>query len=165
MWVATSSRRAILPAMWSQGAASSWKHASNRTCLCEGRLNMESVTVGEAPFCVTMNVETTDGCGLIVSVLGGTKPHVGGVAVAIPRMKSSGDGLTADVSQLCVPGHKDVYMAAEISKILAVETGQPVAVTAGVHVDTARAEEISQLMENARLAAHSWITARHHKTQ
>lgn len=120
---------------------------------------MKLVSAGEKPLVVTIAVEETGGNGLIATVLGGTKPHVGGTAVAVPRQKSSGDGLTADISQICVPGHKDIYMAAEVSKILAVGTGQTASVTAGVHVDGAQVEEIAQLMENARMAARGWVGA------
>lgn len=149
-----------MPAVRPRGSASSGcrkLHGCGR--LAEGKLAMQTVTAGEGELAISLTVEETDGNGIVVLALGGTKPHVGGVAVAVPRMKSTRDGLTADVSQICVPGHKDVYMAAELAKLFAVETEQQVSVTAGVHVDNADGAQIAEMMDNARSAARMWLEA------
>lgn len=114
---------------------------------------------GSGKYRVSVTVEDTGGRGLIVSVLGGTRPHVGGAVVAIPRAKTQGEGLTCDVSQVCLPGHKDVYAAVEVAKYLAVRTGEPVSATAGMHVDHASKEDIACLLENSIEAAGKWVDA------
>lgn len=118
---------------------------------------VSSFEAGSGKHRISVAVEDTDGHGLIVSVLGGTRPHVGGVAVAIPRPKTQGEGLTCDISQICLPGHKDVYVAVEVAKFLAVRAGEPVSVTAGMHVDHASKEDIACLLENSVEAASKWV--------
>lgn len=75
--------------------------------------------------------------GVCAMLVGGDSPHVGGVAVAVPRKKSSGDDITCDVSQICLPGYKDIYAAADVADALARELNEPVSVTAGIHMDGA----------------------------
>lgn len=103
---------------------------------------------GEPPFAVSLEVSQTAGRGICAFVSGGTSPHVGGVAIAVPRPRSDGRGLTCDMSQICIPGHKDVHAAAEAAKMIALATEQVVSVTAGLHVDDATDEQIRQLMTN-----------------
>lgn len=118
---------------------------------------METVITGGGLFRIALTVQDTGGNGLVVSVFGGQRPHVGGVAVAIPRVKSRGSGLTCDVSQICLPGHKDVQVASDLAKLFATSTGEPASVTVGIHVDNASDEDIMRLAANARTAAERWL--------
>ncbi len=90
---------------------------------------------------------------------GGDEPHVGGVAVAVPRSRSNGDGLTCDVSQICVPGHKDVLAAASVATALARGTGEVTSVTAGIHVEGATPEDLERVMGNVRKVADIWLSS------
>ena len=117
-------------------------------------------TVGDSPFTITLRVQETNGRGLNAFVTGGTSPHVGGVALAVPRDRSDGKGLTCDVSQLCVPGHKDVEAAALVAKALALGVHQVVCVTAGIHVDNASGDDIALLMQNALSAVEVYLNSR-----
>lgn len=118
---------------------------------------MKHFEAGQGTHLVSITVELTGGNGICAFLTGGSMPHVGGVAVAVPRKKSSGEGLTCDISQICVPGHKDVYAAAEVAKIIALESGEVTSVTAGMHMDSASKDDIAQLMENARKATKAWL--------
>lgn len=118
---------------------------------------MEQVVVGQGSMCVVLSVEETGGNGLCVSLFGGDTPHVGGVVLGVPQPRLWQEGLTCDISQICLPAHKDVFAGAEVAKILAVGTGQPVSVTCGVHADNATQDDIAQLVENCRSAARSWL--------
>lgn len=118
---------------------------------------MEIIELGKAPFQVRLEVAETEGQGISAFLTGGTAPHVGGVAVAVPRNKSNADGLTCDVSQICLPGHKDVYAAVEVAKMLALGANQPVSVTAGLHVDHASPEDVAMLLELSKAAAQQWL--------
>ena len=79
--------------------------------------------------------------------------HVGGVAYAVPRPKSSGEGLTADLSTICGPGHKDVYAAQTVAKQLCLATNETVCICAGLHLDHARQAQIKEMMDNCTQAA------------
>jgi len=116
------------------------------------------VEAGEGKHRISLEVHFTDGRGLCIFLHGGERPHVGGVALAVPREKSSHDGLTTDTSLLCAPGHKDVILAADIAKIIAIASNQIVTVTAGVHVDNADANSLQLLTANAQMAARTFIT-------
>ncbi len=118
---------------------------------------MKYFEAGQGAHLVSIAVEVTNGNGICAFLFGGNRPHVGGVAVAVPRKKSSGEDLTCDISQICVPGHKDVYAAAEVARIIALESGEVTSVTAGIHMDNASKDDILQLMENARKATKAWL--------
>ena len=92
-------------------------------------------------------VRTQD--GIQVYVGGGERPHVGCVAISEPR-----ESLRKDGSRSCTTSvinriaHKDAALAVPLAEALCVATGQVVVVTAGVHVDNARPEEIERLLGN-----------------
>lgn len=79
--------------------------------------------------------------------------HVGGVAYAVPRPKSSGEGLTADLSTICGPGHKDVYAAQAVAKTLCLATNETVCICAGLHLNHASRAQIEEMMDNCAQAA------------
>ena len=86
------------------------------------------------------------GNGLNGLLTGGGKPHVGGVVLALPRPSLSGKGWSADVYITPVPGHKDVDVARTVAETLARELQCPVVVTAGIHSDHLRPEELSEII-------------------
>ena len=88
------------------------------------------------------------GNGLQGLLTGGEKPHVGGVAMALPRPSLRGEGWSSDVFMLPVPGHKDVEPAAAMAGIFARELLVPVTVTAGIHTDQLTPEELAQIGKN-----------------
>lgn len=110
------------------------------------------VTAGSGPCAVRLTLSTTQGRGLCGFLTGGTA-HVGGVAYAVPRPKSSGEGITADISTICGPGHKDVYAAQTVAKQLCLATGETVCICAGLHLDHASGAQIKEMMENCAQAA------------
>ncbi len=90
------------------------------------------------------------GEGLQVYVGGGERPHVGAVAVSEPRPSLKGDGSRGcTTSVLNRLAHKDGDLAVPLAEALCLALGQPVVVTAGVHVDDAGPEEIERLRANA----------------
>ena len=86
------------------------------------------------------------GNGLNGLLTGGGKPHVGGVVLALPRPSLSGKGWSADIYITPVPGHKDVDVARTVAETLARELQCPVVVTAGIHSDHLRSEELSEII-------------------
>jgi hypothetical protein len=93
------------------------------------------------------------GRGLIVSLTGGESPHVGGVALSSPRQSLSGEDLSCDSCVIPLPGHKNHIVGQKIAETLCKATGQPVALTAGIHIDNAMGEEIKLISGNCQVLA------------
>lgn len=92
-----------------------------------------------------------NGRDLLVSILGGTLPHIGAVALGQPRPSLRGDGSqSATVSVLTLLGHKEDDLARWAAHLLAGRLGTNVVVTAGLHIDQGSMEEILQLDTSAR---------------
>lgn len=92
------------------------------------------------------------GDGLIAHLLGGEKPHVGAVALGVPRPSLRGEGTSATTSVLTLTGHKDDEVARPAAATLAAACHTPVVVVAGIHLDGATPGELAELQENARRA-------------
>jgi hypothetical protein len=89
--------------------------------------------------------------GVQVYVGGGTRAHIGSVALSQPRPSLSGDeSASSTTSVLNLLGHKDDSLAVPLAEQICRRTGQAVVVTAGVHIDGARPEEIERLLANCR---------------
>lgn len=87
---------------------------------------------------------------MVVHLFGGEKPHVGAVALAVPRPSLKGTGQTSSTaSVLTVVGHKDDELARPVALFLAARLKVPVVVVAGVHVDGASCREIDELLNNS----------------
>lgn len=90
-------------------------------------------------------------CGRDVSVTicGGSKNHVGAVALGCARPEYEGrPKRSATVSVICAFEHKDDEAARWAARYLATELDCRVSVSAGIHIDNAEVEELSILMEN-----------------
>jgi hypothetical protein len=114
----------------------------------------ESVTVssGTGRHTVTITAVFT-GKGVIVHLFGGEKPHVGAVAISLPRPSLKDPRVTSsDAIVVPLPGHKDDELARPVGKHLASFCNEPVVVVAGLHVDQATASDIDLLQENTRAA-------------
>ena len=117
-----------------------------------------SVTAGEAPLKVTLEVTATDGQGLACFLHGGTLPHVGGQALASPGPLLHGAQLSrADLWVSTVPGHKDAEAAAAVARHLCIACGEPVSVAAGIHVDDATPEQVKTLYDACLAAADAAV--------
>ncbi len=101
------------------------------------------------------SVETSKGrfktCGfvqqvgqdLLVSIWGGTQPHIGAVGIAAPRPSlKNPDQWSATSSNFTFPGHKEDALVKRISERLATQLKKNVVVTAGIHWDSLTLHEI-----------------------
>ena len=88
------------------------------------------------------------GSGLNGVLTGGEKPHVGGVALAVPRPSLSGEGWSSDLYLTPVPQHKDVELAGPLAEKLARLLRQPVVITAGVHSNSLTTDELMIIRKN-----------------
>jgi len=100
---------------------------------------------GEGRCQISLTLMDT-GNGIHGLLTGGEKPHVGGVVLALPRPSLRGEGWSADIYITPVPGHKDVDVARRVAETLARELRFPVAITAGIHSDQLRPEELNEII-------------------
>jgi cell division GTPase FtsZ len=115
------------------------------------------VSAGKGKYKITLvAVATMD--GLIVSLVGGEKPHVGAVAISIPRpsLKNSSK-FSATTSIFTITGHKDDELAKPVAERLAKEFTQTVVVIAGVHIDRASDDDIRKLVYNSEQAVKNLL--------
>jgi gallate decarboxylase subunit D len=88
------------------------------------------------------------GPDLLVAVWGGTHPHVGAVALAVPRPSLKDKKKTSATSSvLTLMGHKEDVTAKMVSEALAAALKQNVVVTAGIHWDNLKAEDIGAIVQ------------------
>jgi hypothetical protein len=80
---------------------------------------------------------------LVVSIWGGNKPHVGAVAMAVPRPSLRNPDITSSTSSVLTRvGHKEDDIVKRVSERLSAELGRHVVVTAGIHWDAILDDEI-----------------------
>ncbi len=88
--------------------------------------------------------------GVLIAVFGGEKPHVGAIALAIPRPSlRQPQKISATTSTLTLTGHKDDEIAKPAAELAAKKLKVPAVAVAGVHVDKPRKGEIRKLVENS----------------
>ena len=105
-----------------------------------------STSVKEGPFRLQAMVILV-GDDLLVSIWGGTHPHIGAVALALPRPSLKDKKKTSATSSvLTVLGHKEDQTVKTVSETLSAVFKKNTVVTAGIHWDNLKAEEIKVIM-------------------
>ena len=97
-------------------------------------------------------------CGkdLSVTICGGTHHHVGAVALACGCLPDGSPlKYSATVSTLVALDHKDDMVAKAVAKKMADFIHGNVTVTAGIHIDDAKPEELKILQENCMQACET----------
>ncbi len=85
---------------------------------------------------------------LLISLWGGTKPHIGAVGMAEPRPSlKDPKKWSATSSNFTFPHHKEDLLVKELSEKIASHSRARVVVTAGFHWDNLKPREI-RLVEN-----------------
>jgi len=83
---------------------------------------------------------------LLVSIWGGTQPHIGAIGAAVPRPSLKDQKKwSATSSNLTFVGHKEDILVKKISEKLATILRKNVVVTAGVHWDDITFKEIKTI--------------------
>ena len=83
------------------------------------------------------------GDDLVLMLTGGSKPHIGAVALAIPYKE------TSSASLLSVYGHKDGEIAKPLAEKVSKEIKKTVIVIVGIHLDNATKEDIQKFIDNS----------------
>jgi hypothetical protein len=83
------------------------------------------------------------GQDILVSIWGGTRPHIGAVGIAVPRHSlKDRRKWSATSSTFTFLGHKEDTLVKEISEKLATQLRKNVVVTAGLHWNSISPQEI-----------------------
>jgi hypothetical protein len=83
------------------------------------------------------------GQDLCVIITGGNKPHLGCVALSVPRPGLADPKVSSSTtSVLNLTGHKDDEAARRVSHLLSSRLNKNVAVICGIHVENITPEEI-----------------------
>jgi len=105
------------------------------------------------------------GADIIVSVWGGTKPHIGSVAAAIPRPSLKDlKKKSATSSVINFSGHRDDIVSKLFSERIAARLGRNCVATAGIHIDNATGESIDIILKNCETACARIIRMLEKKT-
>ncbi|MCX5894817.1 MAG: hypothetical protein NTZ51_03155 [Proteobacteria bacterium] len=112
------------------------------------KTNSVTASIGEGAYQIEAELKRI-GNDILVSVWGGTKPHIGSVAVATPRQSLKDPAkISATSSVITMSGHKDDVVAKLFAeKIAAVCNGTSI-VTAGIHIDNASKRDIETIVKN-----------------
>lgn len=112
-------------------------------------MKVKRFSVGKGKYSVNL-VATITMDGLIVSIVGGEKPHVGTVALSIPQPNPENSSrLSVTTSLLTLTGHKDDEVARPAAEVLAKELNQIVVVIAGLHIEHATQKDLKKLVDNS----------------
>jgi len=77
-----------------------------------------------------------------LALTGGDRPHLGATAVAQARPSLTGEGVSASVSVITLPGHKEDLLARELAGRAAAALNANVTVCCGIHLDGITPAEI-----------------------
>jgi hypothetical protein len=103
------------------------------------------VEISRGPFRIHGHVQEM-GQDLLVTIWGGTKPHIGAVGMAIPRPSLRDPRKwSATSSNFTFLGHKEDTLVREISEKLAAQLKRNVVVIAGIHWDDISSKEIKAI--------------------
>lgn len=93
-----------------------------------------------------------------VSVWGGSKPHIGSIAVSVPRPSlANSKKISSTTSIYNFVGHKDDTVAKIFSEKISVRFNRKVVVTAGIHIDDITKKDIVKVMSNAKSLSKTLI--------
>ena len=105
-------------------------------------------SVGDGIFQVVAEVKII-GDDLMISVWGGTKPHIGSISVSVPRPGlKDGTRMSSTSSVINLIGHKDEVIARKFSEQFAAKFNRNAIATAGVHIDDITENQINIIMQN-----------------
>ena len=111
-------------------------------------MELKRFSCGEAPYTLGAEVRLL-GSDLLVILSGGTKPHIGSIAVALPRPSLANEKIVSSTSSVYnFVGHKDHVIAQRIAEKLSSRLDMHVVAVAGFHIDEISEEGIARVIEN-----------------
>ena len=111
-------------------------------------MEVKRFSFGSMPYTVHAEVRLL-GADVLVILTGGTKPHIGSIAVALPRPSLTNEAIVSSTSSVYnFLGHKDHVIAQRIAEMLSSRLNRNVVAVAGFHIDKISPEGISRVVEN-----------------
>jgi gallate decarboxylase subunit D len=115
------------------------------------------ISAGSGNHKIAMTLVRADS-GVVATILGGDRPHVGTVAIAIPRPSHKNpETISSTSSVMNLIGHKDEEIAKPISEKIAESLNLVAVVVAGVHIENADSNDIKSLLSNSMKCAEKAI--------
>ncbi len=112
---------------------------------------MDTLIAGTGQFAVSASLQTI-GADVLITLWGGTRPHIGSLAVAIPHPQSAPEReRSSTVLQFSFPGHRDEAVARRVAERVAARLQRTVAASAGIHVPDITPEGIEAVLANTDL--------------
>jgi len=103
---------------------------------------------GTSPYRVKAEVRLI-GSDLLVILYGGSQPHIGSIAVALPRPSLKNKKQMSSTSSVYnFLGHKDYVVAQRVSELLSSKLNRNVVVVAGIHIDRISERGIEKVVKN-----------------
>lgn len=88
--------------------------------------------------------------GIVAILVGGEKPHIGAIAIALPsKLAHQTDKTVISSSVFTVPGHMDDQIAIPSAVKMARELNEPAVVVAGLYIHKASKEDIDKLISSS----------------
>ena len=116
-----------------------------------------TVSAGSGKYHLTADL-TSIGDDIIVSIWGGTKPHIGSVVASIPRPSlDDPHRCSATSSVINFAGHKDEAVARMFSEKIAASFNTHTVVTAGIHVDNLTGAGMRKILDNSEILCSKLI--------
>lgn len=96
-------------------------------------------------------VAVRSGEELTVIIFGGEKPHIGAIAISIPRpsLKDS-NKMSVSTSVFTLVGHKEDELSKQIAENITKVTKKVTVTILGLHIDKATAQDIEYLIQNTQ---------------
>ena len=96
-------------------------------------------------------VAIKSGEDLTVIISGGEKPHIGAMAVSIPRPSLEDlNKMSASTSVFTLTGHKEDELSKQIAENITEVTKKVTVTIVGLHIDKATAQDIESLAQNTQ---------------
>lgn len=111
-------------------------------------MEMKKFSFGSMPYTVEAEVRLL-GADVLVILSGGTKPHIGSIAVALPRPSLTDEEIVSSTSSVYnFLGHKDHVIAQRVAEMLSSRLNRNVVAVAGFHIDKITQDGITRVIEN-----------------
>ena len=124
-------------------------------------MKRKTFSCGSPPYKVEAQV-TLIGSDLLVVLYGGSKPHIGSVAVALPRPSLRDKKQMSSTSSVYnFLGHKDYVIAQRVAELLSSRLNKNVVVVAGIHIDRISKKGIAKVIENCDKLAQKICLVNH----
>lgn len=110
-----------------------------------------STEEGEYPI---HSISILVGEDLLTCLWGGTKPHIGAIAVALPRPSIADPSVTSStVSVFTLLGHKEDEIVKMVSERLSARLKRNVVAAAGIHWEHLNEDAIAEITDNCKRLA------------